>query len=81
MPIPSSRRWKVKEFDTIKGKIKPRAYDHQAVQTYYVGKGVLGSQFPIPVYEPMQTYAPDVVEKRLHAAAGSEGSSRALATG
>ncbi len=52
-----------KEFDTIKGKIKLRAYDHQAVQAYYVGKGVLGSQFPIPVYEPVQTYSPDVVEK------------------
>jgi branched-chain amino acid transport system substrate-binding protein len=51
-----------KEFDTIKGRIKLRAYDHQAVQTYFVGKGVVGSEFPIPVYEPVQTYAPEVVE-------------------
>jgi branched-chain amino acid transport system substrate-binding protein len=55
-----------KEFDTIKGKIKLRAYDHQAVQAYFIGKGVTSGQFPIPVYEPVETYdAPDVIEKRF----------------
>ncbi|HEX9321039.1 MAG TPA: ABC transporter substrate-binding protein [Xanthobacteraceae bacterium] len=52
-----------KEFDTIKGKIKLRAYDHQAVQTYFVGRGAVTSEFPVPIYEPVKTYAPDVVEK------------------
>ena len=54
-----------KEFDTIKGKIKLRAYDHQAVQTYYVGKGAVTREFPIPIYEPVKTYAPDAVEKEF----------------
>ena len=44
-------------------RIKLRAYDHQAVQTYYVGKGAVTSEFPIPIYEPVKTYAPDMVEK------------------
>lgn len=52
-----------KEFETIKGKIKLRAYDHQAVQAYYVGKGASTKEFPIPVYEPVQFYSPEVVEK------------------
>jgi branched-chain amino acid transport system substrate-binding protein len=52
-----------REFDTIKGKITLRAYDHQAVQTYFIGKGVVSGEFPVPIYEPMQTYAPDVVER------------------
>ena len=52
-----------REFDTIKGKITLRAYDHQAVQTYFIGKGTVSSEFPVPIYEPMQTYAADVVER------------------
>ena len=63
MPIQSSRRSRVDEFDTIKGKITLRAYDHQAVQTYFIGKGMVSSEFPVPIYEPMQTYAADVVER------------------
>ena len=67
-----------REFDTIKGKITLRAYDHQAVQTYFIGKGMVSGEFPVPIYEPMQTYARRCGGKRLHAAAGSQGSSGAL---
>lgn len=52
-----------KTFDTIKGPILLRAYDHQAVQSYYIGKGATTKDFPIPIYEPVKTYAADVVEK------------------
>ena len=54
-----------KTFDTIKGPITLRAYDHQAVQSYYIGKGKTTKDFPIPIYEPVQTYAADVVEKEF----------------
>ncbi len=54
-----------KSFDTIKGKILLRAYDHQAVQSYYIGKGATSKDFPIPIYEPVKTYAADVVEKNF----------------
>jgi branched-chain amino acid transport system substrate-binding protein len=52
-----------KSFDTIKGKIQIRAYDHQAVQSYFIGKGATSKDFPIPIYEPVKTYAADLVEK------------------
>jgi len=52
-----------KSFDTIKGTILLRAYDHQAVQSYYIGKGATTKDFAIPIYEPVHTYAADVVEK------------------
>ncbi len=52
-----------KTFDTIKGKITIRAYDHQAVQSYYIGRGATSKDFPIPIYEPVKTYTADVVEK------------------
>ena len=50
-------------FDTIKGKIVMRAYDHQAVQAYTMGKGAVSKDFPIPIYEAVKTYSADVVEK------------------
>lgn len=50
-------------FDTIKGKILMRAYDHQAVQAYTMGKGAVSKDFPIPIYEAVKTYSADVVEK------------------
>jgi branched-chain amino acid transport system substrate-binding protein len=50
-------------FDTIKGRILMRAYDHQAVQAYTMGKGAVSKDFPIPIYEAVQTYSADVVEK------------------
>lgn len=54
-----------KEFDTIKGKIRMRGYDHQAVQRYYMGKGVVSKDFPIPVYEVAKWYDADLVEKEF----------------
>lgn len=52
-------------FDTIKGKILMRAYDHQAVQAYFMGKGAISKDFPIPIYEAVKTYNPDAVEKNF----------------
>lgn len=51
-------------FDTIKGKIKMRAYDHQAVQKYCMGKGVdATSDIPFPHYEVVRAYESDEVER------------------
>jgi branched-chain amino acid transport system substrate-binding protein len=53
-------------FDTIKGKIRMRAYDHQAVQRYCMGKGTAArSTVPYPYYEAMKWYEVDDVEKNF----------------
>ena len=54
-----------KTFHTIKGPILLRAYDHQAVQSYYIGKGATTKDYPFPIYEPVHTYPADVVEKEF----------------
>src|SRR5258707_518735 len=54
-----------KEFDTIKGKIRIRGYDHQAVQRYYLGRGVVSKDFPIPIYEVAKWYDADLVENEF----------------
>jgi branched-chain amino acid transport system substrate-binding protein len=50
-------------FETIKGKLRIRGYDHQAVQSYYLGKGVPPKNSGIPLYEPAKWYEADQVEK------------------
>ena len=49
------------EFDTIKGKVRMRAYDHQAVQRYCIGKGTSIKE-PFPQYEPVKWYEMSDVE-------------------
>lgn len=53
------------DFETIKGNVRMRAYDHQAVQSYYIGKGAEPKTVPFPVYENVKTYDAAVVEKKF----------------
>ncbi len=52
-----------REFETIKGRIRMRGYDHQAVQAYFMGRGVVVRDWPIPVYEPVKWYEAETVER------------------